>query len=341
MALKQKKIIGIDVGNKTMQMVVSNGAGKIKRAISYELPDGVIAKMRVDTPELFIKAIKTAKKLGHISGDKGILTLGGTEVIIRHLLLPLMDDAQIYENVKNEISSYLPVDVENFSVDYSIQEEIILENVNQIKVIVVAIPKEPLATYMECFKKAGIRIVSIDITENSEEKIVRYLLPTFDEPPVNFGIIDIGAETTNITTYLDGRFFVNKVANIGGAALTNNLAATLDVDTLAAETSKLGENFFESTASTRAIVTDFADEIIFESSRVFDYFKSRNQLSIERVFLCGGGSVLEGLTEYLQSNINIEVSTFEEIMAPMFLKRPIIPNCATYTAAVGATFREV
>lgn len=341
MALKQKTLIGVDVGSSTLQMVNTNGKGRITRAISYELPEGIVTKMQIGTPELLINAIKSAKRAGRISGSKCVLSIGGSDVVIRHLLLPFMNDVQIYENIINEISSYLPVNTENYSIDYSVQEEIIVEGASQIQVMVVAIPKELLKTYIDCFHKAGIKITTIDITENSQGKLMRHLIPKFNDPIDNFGIIDIGAEITNITSYLNGHFFVNKVANIGGTTLTNDLAQALATDYLSAELAKASDDYFDSDISTRTIVCEYADQIIFEAGRVFDYFQSRTQETIERVFLCGGGALLPGLAEYIQTNIGFEVLTFEEILSPLFTRRPIVPNASIYAAAIGATFREV
>ena len=298
--------------------------------------------MQISTPEVLTKTIKSAKRTGGIQGSKCILCLGGTDVIIRHLLLPVMNDAQIYENVISEISAYLPVDTENYSIDYSIQEEASDEASSQLKVMVVAIPKTPLKMYMDCFKKAGMQVAAIDISENSQEKLIRHLLQLKGEPAYNFGVIDMGSETTNITTYLNGRFFVNKVAGIGGNILTDDLADVLSVDALTAEAAKRKENYFLSLSPAQAVVMSYADQIIFEANRVFDYFTNRNNHEIlEKVFICGGGASLPGLSDHLQRYLDIEIESLEDLMSPIFSTSPVLPNHAVYAAAVGATFREV
>ena len=73
--------------------------------------------------------------------------------------------------------------------------------------MVVAIPKAPLNMYMTCFKKAGIKVAAIDISENAQEKMLRYLFQQKGEPTYNFGVIDLGSgKLANITTYLNGHF---------------------------------------------------------------------------------------------------------------------------------------
>ena len=42
MAIKNRKIIGADIGAGTLQLVNTNGRGKVTRAVSFDLPDGVV-----------------------------------------------------------------------------------------------------------------------------------------------------------------------------------------------------------------------------------------------------------------------------------------------------------
>ncbi len=341
MALKNRKIIGADIGAATIQLVNTNGRGTVTKAISFDLPDGVVSQMKISTPELLTKSIKSAKQTGRISGNKCILSLGGSDVIVRHILLPKMDDSQIYQNVISEISAYLPVDTQNYSIDYSTQEDD-SEDATQIKVMVVAIPKAPLQVYMECFKKAGIKVIAIDISENAQEKMIRYLLQTQGISDQSFGIIDLGSETANITTYLRGHFFVNKVTRISGNTLTADLSEALNIDALAAETAKREENFFTSLSPAQRAVLTYADQIVFEATRVFDYFASRNNRKpLDKVFICGGGALLPGLDSYLEKNLDLEVESLENLMSPLFATKPVLPSHSIYAAAVGATFREV
>ena len=342
MALKNKKIIGADIGAGTLQLVSANGRGKMTRAVSYELPSGLVTQMQISSPEVLIKTIKAAKRAGGISGSSCILCLGGSDVIIRHILLPVMNDAQVYENVVSEISAYLPVNTENYSIDYSIEEDNPDRPSSQLKIMVVAIPKAPLKMYMECFKKAGLKVTAIDISENSQEKLIRNLMRSSGQPDYNFGVMDLGSETTNITTYLNGHFFVNKVAGIGGSILTTDLSEALGVDILAAETLKRNENYFTSYSPAQRVVMNYADQIIFEANRVLDYFRNRNSReAIEKVFICGGGSQLPGLAEYLQTNLDVEIESLNTLMAPLFSRPPAAADNSVFAAAIGATFREV
>ncbi len=345
MALKQQKIVGIDIGAHSIQMVSGTGKGTVSKVISVDLPDRVVTNMQISVPDLLTQALKQAKKSGRISGSKCALCLGGSDVIIRHLVLPYMNDEQIYQNVINEISSYLPVDTTKYSIDYSVQEAIATEGATQLKVMVVAISKELLKDYINVLKNAGLKVVYVDIMENAQEKLIRILAPRLTFPTPNFAIMDIGSETTNITAYQNGRFFVNKVVNSGGNQLSERMAERLNIDLLTAEATKRTTDLLshQGDPDGHMVVAEFVDQLVFEAIRVFDYFKSRNASeSIDQLFLCGGTSMLPGIKHYIEDSLHMNITLLEDMMPMLFAAHGAQNiNYSLFAGAIGATFREV
>ena len=94
------------------------------------------------------------------------------------------------------------------------------------------------------------------------------------------------------------------MASIGGNILTSDLANILGLDILSAESSKRQENYFDSYSPAQKAVESYADQIIYEANRVFDYFTNRNNHEIiEKVFLCGGGALMPGLSRIYTKKI--------------------------------------
>lgn len=345
MAIRQQKIIGIDIGSNTVQMAAGTGRGTISHAISVEIPDGVISKLQILVPEVLASTIREAKAKGRMPGRHCSLSLGGTAVIIRHITLPFMNDDQIYQNVVNEISTYLPIDTEKYSIDYSVQRPSAGDAPNTVKVMVVAIQKDLLQSYINVLSAAGFKVAYIDITENTHEKLIRAVAPSLKIPSGNFGILDIGADTTNITAYLNGNFYVNKVAPLGGKKMSEELAARLNIDTLSAQKILQTEHILGNRSqfpTENMVVSDVLEQIMFEAVRVFDYFKSRNnQIGIQNVYVCGGVSLMPGFAGYCEDNLHISVTPFQNILSLLFERATKGINYALFAGAAGATFREV
>jgi type IV pilus assembly protein PilM len=341
--LKQQSITSISPGARNLKMVQSNGKGQIKKAHLCDMPTGVINQMKVESPEMLADTLKQASRAAGISTGECTLCLSGPAVIIRHLVFPYMNDAQLYHNVLSEISGYLPVDSEKFSIDYQVQEIIQSEDSARIKVMVVAIQKEILSSYLTALKLAGYRATTIDIAENAREKLLRYAAQRGAGPDAHYCVIDFGASATSISAYYEGRFFVNKIVTTGGNRLTEIITENRQMDMLAAESYKAEGDFLygQDDPECHVAITALIDQWIGEATRVIDYFLSRNQTQIQRVYLCGGGAQLKGLARYLEEHMELPVEGFDSFVNPLLSRKAGQIEPSYYADAIGATFREV
>lgn len=346
MALKQQKLIAVDIGSSTIKMVQSNGKGKISKMVTTKLPEGVVINMKILAPDILSDTLKTAKRQGKLSGSRCVLCISGSNIIIRHIIMPMMSEEQIYQNVLSEIATYLPIDTSKYSIDYSVQEIKHEGRISQLRVMVVAVPKDLVNSYISALNKAGLKPVRIDILENCIEKLFRAVSKSLETPLINFGVIDIGSITTNISTYANGKYFVNKVITVGGSTLNKDIVEALEIDAVNSEELKISSNTLIDEYSNRElapIVRGVIDKIIYDAVRVFEYFKSRNnQTSIDKVFLCGGSSKLKGLSSYVEDNLHIETVSINEIVKLLIeQKSSEETDYEQYAAAIGATYREV
>lgn len=344
MPLKQQSIVSINPGVRKLKMVQSNGKGQIIRAALCDMPAGVINQMKVESPELLASTVREAAKAARIGTGGCTLCLSGAGIVIRHLVFPYMNDAQLYHNVLGEISGYLPVDPEKFCIDYQVQEIMESGESARIKVMVVAIQKDVVASYMSALKLAGYRVATIDIAENAREKLLRHAANKGLLSDAHYCVIDFGAGATSISAYYEGRFFVNKIVGTGGDRLTEIVAQSREIDALAAESLKTESDYFhgKDDPESQTGITAQLDQWIFEATRVVDYFRSRNnQAEIQRVYVCGGGSRLKGLREYLQGHLELPVEDFGAFVSPLLTRKTDTIEIPYFVDAIGATFREV
>jgi type IV pilus assembly protein PilM len=160
----------------------------------------------------------------------------------------------------------------------------------------------------------------------------------------HYCVIDFGASATSISAYFEGRFFVNKIVGTGGDRLTEIVSQSREIDTLAAESLKMESYYFhgKDDPESQSAITAQLDQWIFETTRVIDYFRSRNnQAEIQRVYVCGGGSRLKGLREYLQEHLELPVEGFDAFVSPLLARKTDPIEIPYFVDAIGATFREV
>lgn len=343
MALKSNDGVYVHFGTKMLKMVQISG-GKIKRAQVETMPEGLSMQDLSDSIPLLSTTLKKAKKKGKINGSKCVLCMDNASSIIRSMQLPYMNDQQIYENVVSEISGYLPVDSERFSIDFKVQEVIEIDDTMQLKVMVVAIVKTRLVPIIEALKKIGLKVTRVEVAENALEKLFKNAKAQGLAQEDNYGFINIGARNLSINMFYQNQYFINKVVKGGSNGIDAILAQdNEDVDLLIAEQYKMETNFFEELdAECREDVIAYVDKWIFEINRVLDYFSNRNnRQKVEKLYICGGGSIMGGLIEYFQDKFVIPVASVDVLIQDMFIQRAKHVPKAYFAEVIGSKFLEV
>ena len=66
MGVRQQKIVAVDVGQHSLNMVLSNGQGMITKAVTVRVPDGVIISSRLNSPDMLAASLREARSKGKI-----------------------------------------------------------------------------------------------------------------------------------------------------------------------------------------------------------------------------------------------------------------------------------
>ena len=346
MAIKQQTKIIIDIGAYAVKILQLNASGKIIRHAIEKLPEGCVKGLYIEAEEPLIKAIKLAKQKSGVSGGGCILTLSGKDMIVRHLNLPKLPEKQLYQNILLEMASYLPVDSDKHMIDYKILEEI-KENDNILyRIMVATVHKRILERFSYVLKKAGFTIKILDANENAQEKFIRSPIHTLLSENKDKGIciVDMGADTTKVNLFNDGRFFAGYLLNKGGTHITQLVAQHLQTDGITAENYKQKNDLFGSDKVDQALrlaVKNEIDSLIYEISKVADYYWSRTSKPLGCIILTGGASLLTGLYPYFKSTVNINIQTPQTLLKKYAAKNMTAENnYAFFLNNYAASFRE-
>ncbi len=346
MGVRQQKIVAVDVGQHSLNMVLGNGQGIITKAATVKIPDGVISSTRLSAPEMLSAALREAKSIAKISDKNCALVIGGREVIIRYFNLPKMSDYHLYENIVSELSPYLPFSADNYTIDYAIKNVIENDKSVEYSVMVVAVHNEVIMPYVEAFSRAGLRLTRVDIRDNSYEKLIKALSMRNFKPKDNYCVIDVGSSTTTISAYDNGKFFINNTNNVGGNYFRDEIAQLYGIDTIRAEEKKIEISKLSYTNQDIEMINTmnaFYERIVTDAARVFEFYKANTeQKNIEEIFLCGGSSAIKGMAAFVESSSDIPTTELRDIIKPLINSRIIDQlNLEVYGSAIGATFKEV
>lgn len=342
---KNRPIIGIDIGSSELKIIKMKKNYVLGKWILETLPTGIINQGRIEATEPLAEIIKKVLKTYRIKIKDCSLYISGSEVIVRELILPDMNDVQLLENVKQEIETMLPVDHEEYGIDYKVLEysKKAKEEVGQLRVLVGAVPKELVDDYVFTMKRAGLKIKYIDVLPNIVGKICKWIEKSDNiKLPSNICMIDFGAKKTEIVILKDGNYYLHKMINYGGEYLTSTISTKSGLDLIDSEEYKCRTNFFNGDENDpiNKQVRDYFDFLVRDFERTIEFYSNRNHEKVDRIYIMGGGSLLEGLPEYLERQLSVEVRIISDIFEGYQKVGAIGRHISVFSQAIGVTFRE-
>lgn len=338
-------IIGVDIGSNFIKVVKMKKNNKIHKLAIEPVPKGLISQGRIEAQEPLVNLLRDIHRRYKIPGKDCAVCISGSEIVVRELTFPAMEQSQIESNIRHEISSFLPYKYEDYYVDYKITDHIKADDdsMGKIKILVVAAPKGQVSTYVETFKKAGLNLKYIDVTPNVIAKLSKAVAIATGRSEVDdIAIIDFGAQSIDVSVLHQGNYSLHRAIPTGGEYLTSTIAEKLDVDEIEAEEYKCKTNFFIDDKDPVSMhVQRYFDYNIKEIVRILEFFINRTQdEGVEQIYIMGGGSYLKGLPGYLKRQLGVNVYPLSDALE-MF--RGDI-NQKEYLAvlfnAIGATMRE-
>jgi type IV pilus assembly protein PilM len=342
---KQSPMIGIDIGSNYIKIVQMKNYRLNKLGVS-EIPEGIINQGRIEALDPLVEVIKRTMKSNKIKGKECALCLSTNELIVRELKMPEMGESQIMDNIRHEITSFLPLNHDEYCIDYKILDYKKAEGTDsgELRLLVAAVPNTVVRTYINTLKKAGLKVVYVDVLPSIAGKLCKWISIQKGTAILNnFCMIDFGARTTQIIILKNGNYFIHKIISGGGDYLTGVIADKSGMDMIEAEEYKKKTNFFNGNINNglSQYVIDAFDYLMRDFDRTIEYYKNRNnQAEIDRIYIMGGGALMEGLTGYMRKQFSSEVYLISEGLELFPQSNNSKKNVAIFTQAIGATMRE-
>lgn len=342
---KQKPIIGIDIGSSSIKLVNMKKNQSLDKWALEMVPTGMINQGRIEATEPLTEIVSGILKKYSIKTKECALYISGGELIVRELILPEMNEEQILENIHQEIISMLPMDHDDYLIDYKILEYLkdVNEEVGKLRVLVAAVPKELVNDYIFALKKAGLKVVYVDVLPNITGKLCNWVnngrLQSF---PKNICMIDFGSKKTEIIIMKNGNYYLHKTITYGAEYLTSMISMKSGMDLIEAEEYKCRTNFFKGSENdpVNKQVFDYFDFLLRDFERTMEFYTNQNHENIDRVYIMGGGAMLEGLAGFMQSQLSMDVKLIADIFEDFQKVGAIGRFISVFSHSIGATFRE-
>lgn len=312
----KKNLVALDIGNDSIKIV--GGSANKKNIFINEY--GIISTpaecindgMIIDVTTVS-KVISEAIKAHKIGGGALVMTVTGTGVITRDIVLPKSTEQEIENMLEFEAQQYFPVDLKDYTVDFKVMENI----GDQLRVLVVAAPNKQIETYINLAKLLKQQLAAIDIPANCVLKLLSFSPLYNDETAEEYAVVDIGRDTSGVCFFRNNVLKFSRILLNGVSEVDSIIANKYNLEFKVAEELKRSFKGFSSEpeddkfSDLGEVIRGALDSIISDLNRFIEFYNSRdNSNNVEKLYICGGGSKLKGITEYFSSTFNMPVLPF-------------------------------
>jgi len=276
---------------------------KLGRFGQIKIPSGVVVSGIIENEKELVSILTDLRKRENLNFIR--VSLPEEQMYIFSLSIPRTEGSDLREMILLQIEEHVPL----MAIDTTFDYNIVSENDNKIIVEVVAIATATAESYLSVFEKSGLIPLSFEI---EAEAIARAVVPHGENNPIM--IVDFGNSRTGVSIVHEGRVISTTTIDIGGVNLTNMVAKNFSLSFDKAEEMKraYGLSGYSNIDDIFPIILNGISVLRDELSKQYMYWKTHNDINadndqIKHIILCGGDANLSGLSNYLETSMNIKV----------------------------------
>ena len=319
---KQQPTLGVDLGSHTLKIVEFSGNGqrkKVKKIGRALLPQGAIVDGSIKEHETVQGVLENLLSNLQPTLKKTSTSISGYSVIVKKIHVPYMSEQEMEENLLVEAEKYIPFEISDVYIDFSVLKTYEDENGGS-DIFLVAAKKEIVDEYASLLEGVGLTPSVIDVDAFTLANAFELAYGQVEEPAV---LIDIGARKANLNIVKKGMPIFTRDMTIGGEQLTEAIQEATGLNRDDAEAAKISgtkDKVLSKEIST--VVNEMTGLWANEIKKALSFFKS--SASSEElptcVFLSGGTSLLKGIEELFSSALGLETKKLNAFSGKEFDK---------------------
>ncbi|KPJ71818.1 hypothetical protein AMJ50_00710 [Parcubacteria bacterium DG_74_3] len=350
------EIFGLDISDLSLKIIKLKKRRKgldLASIGEVEIKPGIIKEGEIKKEEDLVKILREspAQVKGQVLKTKYVIaSLPEEKAFLQVIKMPRMPEEDLKSAVVYEAENYIPLPIEGVYLDSQIVPPV--DHLKELEVLIAALPKKIVDSYVSCIKKAGFQLVSLEIESLA---IARALVKDeFSTSPLL--LIDLGATRTSFIVFSGRSVRFTSSIPVSNQIFTEIIAKTLNTNLAEAEKLKITRGLERKMGKREVFealvpaLTDLTQQIkrcigYYQTHASFEHLPADGK-EISKVLLCGGGANLKGLPELLSSELKIPVEIGNPWIniLPEFKKEKSklsLETSLSYTTAFGLALRGV
>jgi type IV pilus assembly protein PilM len=296
-------VVGLSIGSSSIKLVELKKSRKTWNLLHFgivQLPEDVIINREIMNPVAVTESIKTLLQQMKLKTKFVCTSLSGTSMIIKRMTLEVPNPKELQDQVFWEAEQYLPFDVAEVVMDY---QTLSRSKDAKTDVLLVAVKKTVLDSYMTCIEDAGLVPKVVDVDFFALQNLYELNYPT-PKPEEAIAVVDIGACSIKVVVIHNGIPVFTKDSSIGGKNLTAEIQRHLDLSYADAEALKTGSQ--EGTPQEVSELMGVMNEnLATEIKRALDFYGASSAgAPISGILLAGGSAKIPGLSQVVENHLS-------------------------------------
>lgn len=321
-----KSILGVDLGYDRMKLALVS-AGKVRKMVIAPMPDNLLRDGRITSTDTLGELMRNTLKENRIRAGDAAVTLSGEVTYLRSTSMPRMSAEQLAYNIPFEFNDYISDEPKNYLFDYAMLPP--SEDPEKMELIAAAVPAAVINDLRSALRRAGLRLKKAAPVEFAYSALLtRYEAERGSAAPGEYCILDLGFRAIRMYMYRNTRHMTTRVLDTGLSILDSTISDSMGVDIHLAHTYLLKN--YDNCQNSEACQNAF-NNIAVELMRSFNFYRFSNPDSkLADVWLCGGGAVIDSLSNSIRETLDMSVHSAEELFEDQNVE-----DFSDFTQAVG------
>ncbi|MCX6718587.1 MAG: type IV pilus assembly protein PilM [Candidatus Staskawiczbacteria bacterium] len=344
----EEEAFGLDINDFSLKIVKLKKKRNGFALVSYNeerIPPNIIEDGVINDEAALAKIIKSAcdkVKGKKITTKYVIASMPEEKSFLQVIQMPKMNKEELKLSVPLEAENYIPLPIDDVYLDFHVIPPI-KDYFNHSEVLIVALPKKIVDSYISCFKKAGLTPIVLEV---ESEAIARALAKKETNSPLI--LIDFGENNTDFVVFSGSSIRFTSSISISSASLTKAISESLKISFEEAEKLKIENGLVGETVSK--IIVPILEDLVAQIKKYINFYHDHSSYEyllpegkIEKILLCGGGADLKGLADFMGKRLEIPTELGNPLInfSSKNQKSIIKKNLISFTTAIGLALRQI
>lgn len=320
------RTLSIEIKNRNIKILEGSRNGSsvaIYKNILVYVKSGSIDDGRITDMDSVVETLENIFANNKIKTKNAILIINTNSTITRVMELPLLKSkSETMSMVRSELDQLLPIDLNQYQLVYKLTDTFNDEGIEKGRYIVYGLPTNIYDEYIQLAERLKLELKAIDLASNCLDKITEHNLTINKEhlkTDEAAAFIDVGYSNITFSVVCNGKDVFTRISSNGVNDLIKNYSAVfnLSLENAIEELKTLSLTDYEENlmdTSKLSILEDNVSMWVDEFNRYIRYYNSNNKDNqIQKIYIYGTYSNINGLKDYLESHLNNQTLTINEI----------------------------